>query len=200
MSWDFRLLFFRFLYLHDTFLLLHLHYQERSGSDGGSGGGWSDSVSHGDGGDGSGDGNGNFGGSGDANEGYSGDYIANGDGSCGDGGGNGRSDGDGVLMAVAVVMVVMLVMIAAIALSMVLEVVVQKASLMMVPTVGGTVNRKSASDLKGVFCHEFELHQRCSGLIEDLQTSDHLDEENTNQARINLSASKSSYPWQQCIE
>ncbi|GFO41100.1 hypothetical protein PoB_006760500 [Plakobranchus ocellatus] len=65
----------------------------------------------------------------------------------------------------------------------------QKASLIMVPTVGGTVNRKSASDLKGVLCHEFELHHRRSGLIEGLQTSDHLDDENANQARISLSAS-----------
>ncbi|GFN93408.1 hypothetical protein PoB_001991400 [Plakobranchus ocellatus] len=62
----------------------------------------------------------------------------------------------------------------------------QKASLIMVPVVGGTVNRKSASDLKGVFCHEFVLQHRCSGLIESLQTSDHLDDENANQARISL--------------
>ncbi|GFO02165.1 hypothetical protein PoB_002867000, partial [Plakobranchus ocellatus] len=41
----------------------------------------------------------------------------------------------------------------------------QKASLMMVPAVGGTVNRKFASDLKGVFCHGFELHHRCPGLM-----------------------------------
>ncbi|GFO24079.1 hypothetical protein PoB_005058400 [Plakobranchus ocellatus] len=56
----------------------------------------------------------------------------------------------------------------------------QKASLMMVPAVGGRVNRKSASDLKGVFCQEFELHHLCCGLIEGLQTSDHLDDENAN--------------------
>ncbi|GFO20892.1 hypothetical protein PoB_004739700 [Plakobranchus ocellatus] len=67
----------------------------------------------------------------------------------------------------------------------------QKASLMMVPAVGGTVNRKSASDLKGVFCHEFQLYDRCSGLIEHLETSDQetSDEENANQARISLSPS-----------
>ncbi|GFO14202.1 hypothetical protein PoB_004070700 [Plakobranchus ocellatus] len=64
----------------------------------------------------------------------------------------------------------------------------QKASLMMVPAIGGTVNRKFASDLKGVICHGFELHDRCSGLIEGLQNSDHLDDENANQARISLSA------------
>ncbi|GFO22460.1 hypothetical protein PoB_004896500 [Plakobranchus ocellatus] len=66
-----------------------------------------------------------------------------------------------------------------------------KASLIMVPAVGGTVNRKSASDLKGVFCHEFELYDRCSGLIENLETSDQetSDEENANQARISLSPS-----------
>ncbi|GFN97526.1 hypothetical protein PoB_002403200 [Plakobranchus ocellatus] len=65
----------------------------------------------------------------------------------------------------------------------------QKDNLIMVPAVGGTVNKKSASDLKGVFCHKFELHHRCSGLIEGLHTSDHLDEEHANQARISLSAS-----------
>ncbi|GFO21878.1 hypothetical protein PoB_004838300 [Plakobranchus ocellatus] len=64
----------------------------------------------------------------------------------------------------------------------------QKASLIMVPAVGGTVNRKSASERKGVFCQEFELHHHCSGLIEGLQTSDHLDDENANRARISLSA------------
>ncbi|GFO43384.1 hypothetical protein PoB_006988900 [Plakobranchus ocellatus] len=65
----------------------------------------------------------------------------------------------------------------------------QKASLMMVPAVAGTVNRKSASVLKGVFCQGFEFHHHCSGLIEGLQTSDHPDDENANQARIILSAS-----------
>ncbi|GFO48704.1 hypothetical protein PoB_007520900 [Plakobranchus ocellatus] len=89
-----------------------------------SGGGWSDTNSRvsfgGDGGDGSGDDGGNIGGSEDAIEGYSSDYIAN-----RDGGGNGGSDGDGVLTAVAMVMVVMItVMIVVIVLWMFVEVVV----------------------------------------------------------------------------
>ncbi|GFO02125.1 hypothetical protein PoB_002863000, partial [Plakobranchus ocellatus] len=65
------------------------------------GGSWSYCESRvcvgGDSGDGSGDSGGHIGGSGDVNEGYSGDCIANGGGS-GDGGGNGvdgSHDGDG---------------------------------------------------------------------------------------------------------
>ncbi|GFN83557.1 hypothetical protein PoB_001006300 [Plakobranchus ocellatus] len=66
----------------------------------GSDGGWSDSGSRvrvaGDGRDGSGDGAGNLGGSGDADETYSGDCITNGGGSGGDGDGSGvGGDGDG---------------------------------------------------------------------------------------------------------
>ncbi|GFO02691.1 hypothetical protein PoB_002919600 [Plakobranchus ocellatus] len=48
-----------------------------------------------------------------------------------------------VVLAIILQMVVIVVMV----------VVMQKASLKMVPAVGGTVNRKFASDLKGVFCH-----------------------------------------------
>ncbi|GFO41524.1 hypothetical protein PoB_006802900 [Plakobranchus ocellatus] len=34
-----------------------------------------------------------------------------------------------------------------------------------------------AMDLQGPFCHGFELHHSCPGLMEDLETLDHLDED-----------------------
>ncbi|GFO28619.1 hypothetical protein PoB_005512400 [Plakobranchus ocellatus] len=70
----------------------------------------------------------------------------------------------GMLVAILLQMVVVVVMV------VVMVVMQQKASLIMVPSVGGAVNRKFASDLKGIFCHGFDLHNRCPGLIEGLQT------------------------------
>ncbi|GFN87565.1 hypothetical protein PoB_001407100 [Plakobranchus ocellatus] len=46
----------------------------------------------------------------------------------------------------------------------------RKASLTIYPAIGGTVNRKFASDVKGVFCHGFALQQYCPGLMEGLKT------------------------------
>ncbi|GFN83740.1 hypothetical protein PoB_001024600, partial [Plakobranchus ocellatus] len=138
--------------------------------------GWSDSgsrVSDGrDGGDGSRV-NGNIGESGDANKRYSGDCIANGGGS-GDGGGNELNldysepawDLQGLLCrkfeprhrpfgwTERFKQ---------------LDSVAESQPHNIVPATGGTVNRKFASDLKGVFCHGFELQHLCPSLMEGLQ-------------------------------